>query len=111
MQAPETPVLINVEPFAINDSVPKEPEIRAVVKGMHNGRAGGTSGVKAKHIKQWLRIMLMEEEKGIERLGDNKRQLFVELIQIIWAEGKFPQQMGWRRLLRHRIIETILEGD
>jgi len=34
-----------------------------------NGRAGGTSGVKAEHVKQWLRIILLEEEKGIGDRG------------------------------------------
>ena len=52
VQAPGAPIPINVEPFAIDDSVPKEPEIRAVVKGMRNGRAGGVSGIKAEQIKQ-----------------------------------------------------------
>ena len=82
VQAPGAPIPINIEPFAIDDSVPKEPEIRAVVKGMCNGRAGGASGIKAEEIKQWLQSMLMEEEKGVKGLGDNW-WLFVELIRII----------------------------
>ena len=51
VQAPGASIPINVEPFAIDDSVPKEPEIRAVVRGMRNGRAGGASGIKAEQIK------------------------------------------------------------
>ena len=82
VQAPGEPIPINVEPYAIDNAVPKEPEIRAVVKGMRNERAGGASGIKAEQIKQWLRSMLMEEEKEIAGLGD-KWRLFVELIQII----------------------------
>lgn len=31
------PILINVEFFYINDKTPEDVEIRAVVKGMHNG--------------------------------------------------------------------------
>ena len=83
-----------MEPFAINDAVPEEPEIRSVVKGLRNGRAAGASGITAEHIKQWLREMIEEEEQGKAGLG-NKWRLFIELVQIVWAEGEIPQQMGW----------------
>ena len=52
VQAPGAPIPINVVPFAIYDSIPKEPEIRAVVKAMQNGRPGDASGFKAGHFKQ-----------------------------------------------------------
>ena len=54
---PGDPIPIHVQPFAIRDDVPEEPEIRAVVKGLRNGRASGASGMRAEHIKQWLRDM------------------------------------------------------
>ena len=38
---PGEPILINIDPFIINDAIPTEPEIRSVVKGLRNGRAGG----------------------------------------------------------------------
>ena len=50
VEPPGEPIPINVEPFAINDATPTEAEIRAVVKGLKNGRAGGVSGIKAEHI-------------------------------------------------------------
>jgi hypothetical protein len=78
--------------------VPEEPEIRAVVKGLLNGRAGGASGMCAEHIKQWLHDMIVEEEDGKDGLGD-KWRLFVELIQIVSAEGEIPQQMAWMTVL------------
>ena len=40
---PREPIPINVEPFDIRDDVPDEQEIRAVVKQLKNGRAGGAS--------------------------------------------------------------------
>ena len=55
MEPPGAPIPINVEPFDINDATPTETEIRAVVKGLKNGRSGGVSGIKAEHITQWLR--------------------------------------------------------
>ena len=101
MQPPGNPIPINVKPFAIDDSVPKEPEIRAVVKELRNGRAGGASGIKAEHIKQWLHDMEREEEQGTAGHGNigNNWQLFVELIQIVWAEGEIPQQMAWMTIV------------
>ena len=51
---PGEPIPINIDPFTINDAIPTEPEIRSVVKGLRNGRAGGVSGIKAEHMKQWL---------------------------------------------------------
>ena len=61
---------------------------------MKNGRAGGSGGVRAEHIKSWLRDMIEEEEKGTENAGDLWR-LFVRLIQIIWDKGEIPRQMLW----------------
>ena len=38
----------------------------------------------------------MIEEEGAGKAGlENKRHLFVERVQIIWAKGEIPQQMGW----------------
>ena len=69
VQPPGDPIPINLQPFNIYDSVPKEPEIQVVVKAMRNGRAGGASGIKAEHMKQWLRDMMQEEEQGQRGLG------------------------------------------
>ena len=56
------PIPINIEPFDINDSVPEaDVEIRAVVAGMRNGRAGDSRGIKTEHLKIWLRGIQEEE--------------------------------------------------
>lgn len=36
-------------------------EIRAVVAGMRNGRAGDSRGIKTEHLKMWLRGIQEEE--------------------------------------------------
>jgi len=64
VQPPGDPIPINIDPFAINDEVPTDAEVREVVRGLRNGRAGGVSGIRAKHMKQWLRDVVTEEEKG-----------------------------------------------
>ena len=51
---------INVEPKEVEDVSPANLELRDVVQGLCNGRAGGTSVIWAETIKGWLR--------GIERV-------------------------------------------
>ena len=49
-------------PSTINDVMPSDLEIRGVVKALRNGRAGNTRGMKAEHLKQWLRMAENEEK-------------------------------------------------
>lgn len=51
---PGDPNLINDESFDLDDSISEDVEIRAVAAGLRNGRAGGSGGVQAEHIKTWL---------------------------------------------------------
>ena len=85
VQPPGEPIPINIQPFDIDDLVPKESKIQAVVRGLRNGRAGGVSGIKAKHIKQWMWDMVKEEEQWTAGHGNigNKWRLFVELVQFV----------------------------
>ena len=91
---PGDPIPINVEPFDVNDDCPEDAAIRAAVKQLRNGRAGGASKMKAEDIKDWLRGMIEEEEEGKEDAG-YEWKLFVELIQLIWEKGEVPPQMMW----------------
>ena len=84
---PGDPTSINVEHFDLDDSIPEDAAIREVVAGLRNGKAGGSGGVRAEHIKTWLRSMIEEEEKGTENAGE-MCQLFVRLIQTIWDKGE-----------------------
>ena len=89
---------INVEPTAVNDAPPGDMKIRAVVRKMNNGRAGGASKMQAEDLKHWLQGILQEEESeedpGEDGHGDNWR-LLVLLIQMIWDRGEIPTQMKW----------------
>ena len=42
---PGDPILINVKPFGLDDSIPEDVVIRVVVEDLKNVRAGGSSGV------------------------------------------------------------------
>ena len=46
---------INVEPYDMNDEALGDHELREIVAGMRNGRAGGSGGMKAENLKVWLR--------------------------------------------------------
>ena len=64
---PGDPIPIKVKNFDLDDPVPENSDIRAGVAGMQNGRAGGFGGIRAEHIKIWLRsISENEGTKGRE---------------------------------------------
>ena len=48
---PGEPIRINVEPKEVEDAYPGNVELRDAVRGLRNGRAGGTSGIRAETIK------------------------------------------------------------
>ena len=57
-------------PFHIQDNNPTEEELRAAVMEMSHGRFRGSSGIRAEHIKAWLRGAKKEED--LETAGENK---------------------------------------
>ena len=87
---PREPIPINVGPFVIRDDVPDEQVSRAVVKQLKNERGGGASKIRAEGFKSWLRGMIDEEENSTGGAGDQWR-VFVNLIELIWEQGKIPQ--------------------
>ena len=44
-------ILVSVEPFPVDDSVPMEDEIEWAVTRLQNHRSGGPSGMRAKYLK------------------------------------------------------------
>jgi hypothetical protein len=91
---PGAPIPINVDPFDVNDDIPTDGEIREAVKCLRYGRAGGLGGMRAEHLKQWLRD-IEEEEREDKRGRGDKWRVLVQLIQTIWEHGSIPQQMTW----------------
>jgi hypothetical protein len=88
---PGLPLPIRVDPALVNDAAPTEAELRMLVGELRNGRAAGTTGMKAEHIKGWLADIKWEEredDRG-EGLGDQWR-LFVTLLQAVWTTGSVP---------------------
>jgi hypothetical protein len=86
---------LNVDPSDVPDGAPTDSELRVVVGNLQNGCAAGTTGMKAKHLKEWLADMKREEaEDGVEGIGDCWWS-FVTLLQAVWESGTVPTQMTW----------------
>ncbi len=96
--SPGYPVPINVERIKINTNVPSDREIWLAAGELSNGQVAGASGMRAKHVKEWLQGIKWEEDPagqgGIPGDGDNWR-LFVRLIQAAWTNGIVPRQLLW----------------
>jgi hypothetical protein len=52
----------NGMPYTIGNNQPIESKLRATVSLLSHGRCGGTSGIRAEHIKAWLRGAKKEED-------------------------------------------------
>ncbi len=88
-------MLFNVDPSNVPDAAPTDSELRAVVGSLRNGCAAGATGMRAKHLKEWLGDMKHEEtEDGVEGIGD-RWWSFVALLQAVWERGSIPTQMAW----------------
>jgi hypothetical protein len=96
--SPGYPLPINVERIKINDDIPSDSKIRLAAGKLSNGQAVGASGMRAEHIKEWLRGIKWEEDPAgqgsVPRDGDNWR-LFLRLIQAAWTNGIVPCQLLW----------------
>ena len=96
--SPGDPLPIHVDRIEINDDAPLDGEIRIAASELSNGRAAGASGMRAEHVKEWLRGIRQEED--LERLGGSPGdgdhwRLFVQLVQAAWNHGETPRQLLW----------------
>ena len=88
----------NGTPFKIGDNPPSEGELRIAVSKLSHGRCGGASGIRAEHIKAWLRGAKKEEdpENGANHIDAGKSwREFVEICTSVWETGNVPQQLCW----------------
>jgi hypothetical protein len=71
---PGNPLPINITPVEINDDAPSDGELQQVASKLTNGQAAGASGMRAKHVKEWLHDVRWEEDlegQGAEGAGDS----------------------------------------
>jgi hypothetical protein len=52
---PGNPLLINCSPIVINNDALFDEKIQLATSELLNGRAAGASGMRSKHVKDWLR--------------------------------------------------------
>ncbi len=96
-ESPGNPLPINVTLVMISNDPLTDGELRQVAGKLTNGRAAGASGMRAKHVKEWLNGVQWEEDPeghGVNGAGDNWR-LFVQLVQETWTNGTVPRQLLW----------------
>jgi hypothetical protein len=94
--SPGEPLFIHVNKVDIPDGVPSDGDLRAVVRGLQNGRTAGGCGLQAEHIKVWLTdVVCKKEEQSDVGLGE-KWWIFVKLMQAVWEQGSIPEQMKWK---------------
>ncbi len=88
----------NRMPSAIGNNQPRESKLWAAVYLLSHGQCGGALGIRAEHIKAWLRGAKKEEdpETAASHVGAGKTwHEFVCLCSSIWNTGTIPQQMCW----------------
>ncbi len=88
----------NRVPYTLGNNQPIKSKLRAAVSFLSHGRCGGASGIRAEHIKAWLRGVKKEEDPktAASHIGAGKTwHEFVCLCTSIWNTGTIPQQMCW----------------
>ena len=88
--SPGKPIPAIIEPFEINDGMPDEEEIAAGVKKLRSNRAGGPTGMRAEHLKEWL-----SKAKAEENPDPTDWQKVVKLTQTAFGQGELPTELFW----------------
>jgi hypothetical protein len=60
--SPGDPLPIKYGPIEINEDAPLDKEIQLATSELSNSRAAGASGMRAKHVKDWLWGVRWEED-------------------------------------------------
>jgi hypothetical protein len=88
----------NGVPYAIGDNQPIESKLQALISLLSHRQCRGASGIRAEHIKAWLRGVKKEEdpETAASHVGAGKTwHEFVHFCTSVWNTGAIPQQMCW----------------
>ncbi len=93
------PIPIHVNKADIPDNIPSDRELREAMRALQNGRAAGTTGLQAEHIKVWLSDAVRKEEEESDIGLGYKWQVFVKMMQAVWEHGSVPKQMRWEIII------------
>ena len=107
---------VAIQPFQVDDSMPKEGEIEWVVKRLRNNRSGGPWRMRVEHVKRWL-VASRKEEKDRDKAGGEEAATataegspettagqegaenwtrVVDLVQAAFQEGKVAEEATWQ---------------
>ena len=103
---PGDSISVDIEPFAVEDGVPDEGQIKWAVKRLRNNRAGGTSRMREEDLNGWLAEARRGEKKGetgekeggdwedTQKSAENWARL-VELVQTAFRDGDLAKEVTW----------------
>ena len=80
--------------MSIAEGTPEVGEILSAVSKLRSGRVGGSSGMKAEHLKAWLRAETREKEPDTETWDK-----VVSVIQETFQEGYIMEALMWTTML------------
>jgi hypothetical protein len=87
------PIPIHVNKANIPDDIPSDRELQAVLRELQNGRAAGTTGLQAEHIKVWLAVVVRKEEEQSNIGLGHKWRVFIKMMKAVWEQGSVLKQM------------------
>jgi hypothetical protein len=90
--SPGEPLPIHINKVNIPDSLPSDGELRAVMRGLQNRCAAGTSRLQEEYIKVWLTDVVCEEEEQSDVGLGEKWRIFVKLMQAFGSRGAYPSR-------------------
>ena len=78
---------VSLDPFPVNESVPKEEVVARSVRNLRLNRSGGPSVMQAEHLQYWQRDTMRDE-----LLDPSKWVTVVRLIQPAFCEGRLAEE-------------------
>jgi hypothetical protein len=96
--SPGDPLPINIDPVPIDNGTPTNAKIWEAAQQLSNGRAPGSSGMRAEDVKHRLHGMRLKEDPKSGMGNKNARddwRMFLKLSQAVWDPGNIPPQLLW----------------
>ena len=87
-ETPHDPIPVHIEPFAVDDGPPTEEEVAEAVRKLKNRKAAGATGIKAEHLKSWLREARPEGDVEPAPSAITLWEKMLELVQLVFVEGE-----------------------
>lgn len=90
-EPPGDPIPIHVQPFPVVDSPPTNSEVCAATAKLKNGKSPGANGIRAEHLKRWMRGANCDEP--IPAMVDAWGKV-LELVNLVFTGKPLPKMFG-----------------